>query len=247
MRLVRGAAAPLRCRQRFRVDDDDIEPACTAQHVFVERHRQFRRAHPPPGNRNSVHQNARAGHEIESGDRQRRGRRALSHHDRIDRHDCRLRRLDWIGRSGAAATAGVFSPQTADPLQILDGADVIHRSAEWRAVPGMEAAIDDLAVEDDGVDLAQVRDVVERIRVHDHEVSDFPRLDRPDPVNDLHPFGGPLGCRLDDLHRLDAAFLPDFHFVVNDEAGHFAAIRITADQRVAARIDQHLMEADHVR
>ena len=69
MRLVRGAVAPFWSRQRLRVDDHDIESACAAEHVLVESHREFGRAYATPGNRNTIDENARAGHEVETGDR----------------------------------------------------------------------------------------------------------------------------------------------------------------------------------
>src|SRR5262249_22110406 len=53
-------------------------------------------------------------------------------------------------------------------------------------------------------------------------------------------------CRLNDLHRLHAAFLPNFHFVMNDKPGNFACIGVAADKRMTAGIDQHFVEANHV-
>ena len=96
--------------------------------------------------------------------------------------------------------------QRRGPIPARDNLAIvgIPRIIEYpRAKGRIVIAIDDLAILDDGIDLAGVQDVLQRIGVEDKDVRKLALFDRTDIV-DPKAFRHPFRRRLNGLHRRQA-------------------------------------------
>ena len=110
----------------------------------------------------------------------------------------------------------------------------------------MERAIDNSAVENHIVDVAQIRDVLQRIGIDDQDVGKLARFDGSQIVELVERLRAPFGRTLNDAHLRYSGFLENLHFFFHGKAGQLAGIGIAADEGLAACCIEHAIKAHHV-
>ena len=81
------------------------------------------------------------------------------------------------------------------------------------------------------------------VAVDDDDVRDLPCLDSSEFIAFVEQLGRPFRGPLNDLHRCDACFSEDHHFVMQIRTRNLHRVAVGARYQVSARIDEHLVKS----